>query len=420
MTGKLANLQALRGAACLAVVLYHAGVWEKNVTFAPKPFFRAFTHAGFAGVDLFFVVSGFILTWINWKHLGRPRHLPAHLLKRAWRVFPLFWVAWAAMLGCFVWVVDRPLAMLTGELPHALLLVPPPGSDMYVVVPHGWTLAFEVMFYAAFAAVFLVPRRWAVPLGCAWAGACGWHAATHALGNGTLTTDYALRPFVLEFLAGCAVAGAIRHGFTRGANVATIAGVLWFLAAWALEGFRVTSAATSVTQRVLLFGPAAALLVYGLVAREHTTGRTLPRWLQRTGDASYSIYLFHYPVLFAVTFLTFHWGHRTKPHLAWAVLVVAGGVGLGFLMHHFVERPLLALPGWLRRIRSGDTDNSRTLHTARVVVRPSRGIHPLPGPRSVSQPAMSAVTTRGDPPHPLLRSDLPHQGGGEKHGSPSS
>src|SRR5687768_17002175 len=148
MGGKLGNLQALRGLACLYVVLHHAGLWEKHVTYAPKPFFRVFIYTGYAGVDLFFVISGFILTWINWNHLGNPRRLPGHLFKRAWRVYPLMWLGWLAMLGCFLGITDRTLAHLAPELPHSLLLIPPaPGGTVYTVLPVAWTLAYEVMFY---------------------------------------------------------------------------------------------------------------------------------------------------------------------------------------------------------------------------------------------------------------------------------
>jgi exopolysaccharide production protein ExoZ len=349
MSGKLGNLQALRGAACLYVVLYHVGGWEKLVTYAPKPFFRVFTYSGFAGVDLFFVISGFILTWINWDHLGRPRRLPAHLFKRAWRVYPVMGLAWVIMVGCFLGITDRTLGQLAAELPQALLLLPPPDGGTYLVLPHAWTLAYEVMFYAVFAVAFVAPRGWFVPLACAWAGACTWYAVAGPAGAQPLPADYALRPFVLEFLAGCGVAVLIKAGVLGGARAAVAVGLAWFLAGTVLEAVKLTGATTSAGQRVLLFGPPSALLVYGLVAREQVTGRTLPGWLRKTGDASYSIYLFHYPVLFAVTFLTLHWGHRTKPHLVWAVLTVGGGIAAGFLAHHLAEKPLLALPGWVAR-----------------------------------------------------------------------
>jgi peptidoglycan/LPS O-acetylase OafA/YrhL len=349
MAGKLGNLQALRGLACLYVVLFHAGGWERAVTYAPKPFFRAFTYSGYAGVDLFFVISGFILTWINWNHLGHRQRLRAHLLRRAWRIYPLLWLAWLVTLGCFLAVTGGAPDRLAVDLPHALLLTRPPAKDIYVVLPHAWTLAFEVMFYAAFGLAFLAPRRWFVPLLYGWTGACLFNALSDPGAGGTLTEDYALRPYVLEFLAGCGVAVLVRQGVQARSRTAIGIGIGWFLTATVLEALGVTRGQYVPVQRVLLFGPPSVLLVYGLVTWEHTTGRVLPRWLQKTGDASYSIYLFHYPVLFAVTLLTLHWGHRTKPHLVWAFLTVGGGVAVGFVMHALVERPLLALPGWLAR-----------------------------------------------------------------------
>ncbi|MGL4420416.1 MAG: acyltransferase family protein, partial [Gemmataceae bacterium] len=88
----LRNVQALRGLACLFVVLYHVAGWEQLVW--PRiPVFGFYRYFGFAGVDLFFVLSGFIITHAHWKQIGQPRHLPTYLYRRLSRIYPVYWLA---------------------------------------------------------------------------------------------------------------------------------------------------------------------------------------------------------------------------------------------------------------------------------------------------------------------------------------
>ena len=91
MHTKLNNLQGLRGVACLLVLGIHMGAWEHDFGVA-REFLRPFRWFGFAGVDLFFVISGFIIAHTQAKTLGNARALPAFLFRRFWRVYPLFWL----------------------------------------------------------------------------------------------------------------------------------------------------------------------------------------------------------------------------------------------------------------------------------------------------------------------------------------
>ncbi len=104
-------------------------------------------------------------------------------------------------------------------------------------------------------------------------------------------------------------------------------------------------------RRVLVFGPAAAALVGHVVARERAGRLRPPAWLLRVGDASYSIYLTHMPVVYALWLVTIRWPHERAPHAAWLLLLFAAMVGSGFVLHYAVERPLLHLT----RRRAGES-----------------------------------------------------------------
>ncbi|MBY0513870.1 MAG: acyltransferase family protein, partial [Gemmataceae bacterium] len=125
MAGKLAHVQALRGVACLLVVLVH--LWKLEARFGYEtPGFAAIKWFGFAGVDLFFVISGFIITTTNRKHLGRPAAVPGYLGRRLWRVYPVYWAATAVAAATAAAVYGRAVfdECTPGKWAHWLALNP--------------------------------------------------------------------------------------------------------------------------------------------------------------------------------------------------------------------------------------------------------------------------------------------------------
>jgi peptidoglycan/LPS O-acetylase OafA/YrhL len=94
---------------------------------------------------------------------------------------------------------------------------------------------------------------------------------------------------------------------------------------------------------VLVYGPPAVLLVYGLAAADGRRPRRVPGWLLRLGDASFSIYLLHHLAVDAAKHVGTAIPHTAAPHLLWLAGTVAAAVGTGVVLHRWVERPLLAL-----------------------------------------------------------------------------
>lgn len=341
---RLDNLQALRGVACLAVVVFHTAALEKDFGLGFSPL-RPALWFGYAGVDLFFVLSGFIITLISRADLGRPARLPRYAFRRLWRIYPTYWAALVPAVGLFALSAPEQVVGPRGaaEWIDTVLLLPQPDGCRFL--PVVWTLSYELMFYLAFGVLFLLPRRLALPLLGAWAVA----VVVVMAGSLSPTNRFAaltVSPFVLEFLAGVAVAWfPVRLSGRLAAGVAAVAAA-WFGVGSALAfdpDFRWLCMAVPV--RVLVYTPAAALLVFAAVGWERAGGRVGWRWLSRVGDASYSIYLIHVPALI-VAHQVWVWtglGHRRLPHLGWIGLTLALGVGFGMLLHRFVERPLLRL-----------------------------------------------------------------------------
>ncbi len=338
----LHNLQALRGVACLMVVAFHLAGWETEGYGLRTPVVGAFRWFGFAGVDLFFALSGFIIAFTNARHLGRPAAAPGYLARRLWRIYPPLWAAMLlAGLG-WAYLLNNPVLTPGWERDwlHWLLLLPGEPNNLYVAP--AWTLTYEVMFYLAFAVVIAVPPRLGAGLLAAWAVAVLALAPTWQPGAAIPTS-----PYVLEFLGGCLVAWLIRRGVRGHGRTAALLGVGHAVVAAVIaralttEDWLTTVAREPV--RVLVFGPAAVLIVYGLAAAELTGTYRAPRWLRPVGDASYSIYLIHCAVGWHAVIYGCYLPHNRLPHVGWLVGTFAACVAAGFLLHYTVERPLLNL-----------------------------------------------------------------------------
>ena len=194
---RLSSIQLLRAAAALGVVLFHACQWS-HIDFA----------VGAAGVDLFFVISGFVL----WTAAGEARSSSeaiaqneigpgGFLLARLVRVAPLYWIATLTVFAVArAWPQALPIVHPDPRhLVLSLLFLPHvgPGDDPFPLLPTGWTLTYEAFFYLAFALALACPRdRRLQVLSCLLLAASilgfGYHGWYTLLCN----------PLLLEFLAG--------------------------------------------------------------------------------------------------------------------------------------------------------------------------------------------------------------------------
>lgn len=351
LDSQIRSLQALRGVACLAVVALHLAGFEQTV-WTPRPLANWARTFGWAGVDLFFVLSGFIITWTQDKHLGRPSAVGGYLLRRLWRIFPLFWACWLLALVVHVVICGVPVggAVWAADCGKQLLLWPWDHGTPYV--PVAWSLSYEVVFYIVFGVFMLVPRGWFVGLLAAWtAVVAGKLILMPPPGDGP--TWLPVAPLTLEFITGCWTAVACRR-FNGGAVPCLLAGVAGFVAGVACLG---RWYAEISIWRAALLGPPCGLLVYGLIVLERGGRLRPPDWLCRIGDASYSIYLTHWTIGIVALAATGGWPHSRLAHPFWVATLVAAMVGGGYLCYLGIERPLLRLAR--RRPAGGATGPNR-------------------------------------------------------------
>ncbi len=326
----VANIQGLRAIAALLVVTMHAvsGQAMRHPGDALLNILRHATELGHAGVDIFFVISGFIICIVGRAAAAEAkwgfnlRIAGFFALHRVFRIYPLFWIVLAASVA-----INGHGDTLAAE-PIRLLLTPPPSKIVVV----AWTLGFEIYFYAAAAVALLLWARrftWALIL-CAFV-----HVMLVATGmlHGALT-------FLVfyEFALGVAVAMLLEKGILAPPVWVLFASAIWFVGGAATFLFFRSSLGELLNWRLLLFGFPAALLVYGLVGVERR-GLTLPVCLQQRGAESYSLYLWHVLVLQGVYWL---WTPQSVLlSLVWVLVAIATTMVIAHLSFRIIERPFI-------------------------------------------------------------------------------
>lgn len=160
---KLEGIQLLRGAAALGVVLTH--VVTRSILYQPDAFRDSFFRlkdgdqwkGGDIGVDIFFVISGFIIMVVHRGDLGKPNSYMKFLAKRFQRVLPLYWTLTTAAVALFIFLPQVAANSKSGInvfwVICSYLFIPTSlsGLNNSPVVGVGWTLDYEMFFYVVFA-----------------------------------------------------------------------------------------------------------------------------------------------------------------------------------------------------------------------------------------------------------------------------
>jgi exopolysaccharide production protein ExoZ len=331
---RLDSIQYVRAIAALAVVTWHS-IYHVKTGYH-------FLFRGQAGVDLFFIVSGFIMTYIGSRAISPGRFLLSRLAK----VVPLYWIA-----------TVLTATACGATLPDVLMSLVFWPYDVFPVLSQGWTLQYELFFYVVFATCLIWRRHTLAALTIAL-------ISFYLLGLVLQPTSSFARvyssPLLFEFLAGAWLAFAWqRRWILQGRWALLLVGV--GLLAVLIQG-------PAGRERLLLWGSPALLIVAGLLGVEE--GGRLPKLpvLRAIGDSSYAIYLFHNLILSWVSPLLM----ELRSPLATTLAVVVSTVG-GFLIHRVIGKltaawsktelaPIL-LQGWpkgrsMRPITSSQTSRS--------------------------------------------------------------
>lgn len=257
---KLLSIQYLRAVAAIAVVIHHTGL--------------VYTFVTQSGVDVFFVVSGFIMMRVSGNESSSVRFG----LVRITRIVPLYW----AVTLLVALLAQQPAARLISSLFFW------PESDLPILF-QGWSLNLEMSYYAMFAFTLLAPPRLRLPVLAIEVGIVCLVLPFILPASAALTSWSS--PFAFEFLAGAGLYALWRHGYVPVGSAALLLGAagLSLLAATHLLG----TAPTGWMRAAMWGGLASAIVASGLGIE---AAGQLPklRVLEDIGEASYAIYLTHF------------------------------------------------------------------------------------------------------------------------------
>jgi len=339
---KLNLLQVYRGIAAVLVVMVHLSQMTAK-RLDQVAFFNLF-YAGWSGVDYFFVLSGFIMVYVHRSAIGKKDQLKSFLVKRAVRIYPIYWIitlaVWCLFLVIPAFANNQDLSL--GHGIASLLLIPqkdPHYQDKFILEV-GWTLIYEIYFYLLFSiAIWLKPKHSRLILS-------GWLLVTllHYRKIVKFPDDFFWLKTVfgemnLEFVLGCLAAyivikynnkiGKYRWILFGIANLGYV--ILLMLAAWGNIGFG----------RVTTFGVLATLLIIAATSIDLKDSPKIPYLLIFLGDASYSIFLTHMPVLSAITKILQQANlGKYFDGLFAPALVAVFAVVFGCIFYSLIEKPL--------------------------------------------------------------------------------
>ena len=285
---KIESIQALRGIAALAVALLHlAGLQTLEGLRRGTGLFGY----GWMGVDIFFVISGFIIVWVTQNIEASPKTAQRFLMQRIVRIYPLWWVC-VSFVALYFFIIHGvpahpdfvPTNESWGYYVRSLLLLP---QDRAPLLTEGWTLIHELFFYAVFTLIIAVKFRSKLKLAMViWAGltaiglALGWQDIHPAL-------NIVFNPLSFLFIAGACVAELIlTQRFRKYAE--------WVLALACVSVLALLLTATlDKSSRVLQLILPLSLLLWAVVALEQSGKLKVRRELVFLGDISYALYLTH-------------------------------------------------------------------------------------------------------------------------------
>ena len=330
----MVQLQYIRAIAALLVVYYHAILQLQKVL--PGSSLTS-ADIGDSGVDLFFVLSGFVMSVTT---SARPVSTFEFYWKRIRRIAPLYWSATvaAALAALLVPTLLRSTVFDPAHVLASFLFIPwvnpAPGLESMIapIVVPGWTLNYEMYFYFVFGIMLLLPQ------GMRLIGLTGVFAIV-AISCSLLPFENAATLFygnsvVFEFLAGA----AIGHQYMTAERL-TIGRGLPLLAAGTFL-LLANNYLDPAINRFFALGIPATVIVYAVTAVDFSGVRPVV-WLRKLGDASYSIYITHGFVLAGTRVLFAAMPFAVlKNEMVFVVASLAMSIAVGVAIHSLFESPV--------------------------------------------------------------------------------
>jgi peptidoglycan/LPS O-acetylase OafA/YrhL len=356
----IAALDGLRGFAILMVLANHVGCSPNYGSNPLVAFSNALSQIGWMGVDLFFVLSGFLITGILYDSLNQHGYFKKFYMRRIIRIFPLYYGYLAVLF-----VLSRPLNLVWRGREWMLvfylqnILAHWTNSRFSVLTGHLWSLAVEEQFYLAWPIlVFFIREKRRLIAVAAFACLLSAYYRDHLYSQGAeWVTIYRLTACRMDtLLVGGIVAltlrGSVRPSITRHAKLAffLLAIFLALVGVWNHSAFHSSAYFRNVPGYSLIAITAACLLIMVLDSGSIANGLFRNELLQCFGRYSYGIYVLHRLCLVEVGAFIYSGGrvstilHRFHTGRAIDVILSVGlSCALAWLSYNFYEIHFLKL-----------------------------------------------------------------------------
>jgi len=355
MVKKIDSIQLLRAIAVISVIYNHSFIIARGNNFSDslQSHFFNLRHWTSIGLDLFFVVSGVIMTIVTKSYLKKQNGWFEFLLKRMVRILPLYWLL-SVVVYFERYAIKHPVGH--DEIAKTILFFPifAARNALLPIIGQGWSLTFEIYFYLIIViALVFKPKQIFRPLIATLIilATIGCFVNAHNVLLRFLTT-----PILLEFAFGVAV--GIGYQYFMGhykttklstikvlSVTATVIGLVLMLASLLYDSDAISTPAVVLTDntmalwRSLIWGLPCAIFVFGLMFMEQAFKLTIPSIWIKIGDASFSGYLTHMLVILTVGKLYPKLGLNNGD--VFIIIATLASIAMSLPIYQFVEKPLL-------------------------------------------------------------------------------
>jgi exopolysaccharide production protein ExoZ len=338
------SIQWLRGIAVLGVLFFHLSAAEKKYCTGTR-LIPSGADYGQCGVDLFFLISGFIIVSSTRKIQSSPASKLKFLWNRFTRIYPYYWVFFAI---AFVLYKTKPSWI------NSSLKSPPDFISSFFLLPSAslpivmvaWSLILEIWFYLVFSLLLGLRTRALIISFALWGALC--FAYNLGFANSSISSpllDVIGSPFTIEFITGGAIAIYCINANSESRSLTTR---LFVLFATIIAGYILTQAFNPLQSpgglyRTVFFSVfLGSILLQSILIDKFSKPINMP-YLKLVGDASYSIYLSHVLSISAIgrIYLAAPIPKASSSNAIALILMSTSALSLGILLHHFVEKPII-------------------------------------------------------------------------------
>lgn len=327
------SIQALRAIAATMVVVFHAvnHLHARNLI----PEIPGIIDIGRAGVDIFFIISGFIMVWICGQKFGTPNAPKDFIIKRIIRVAPTYWIytlLMAILAFLFPHLISQGKTVSIQHLLASLSFVPWENNvgQLKPILSVGWTLNFEMYFYVIFGTLLFLKETYFLPILTT--------LLIFGISIGSVFTPPPLlsvitSPLLIEFLLGCTIAIYYKYG-PRIPNSLLIIILLIGLSSLITTGI----ISSSWLPRVVKWGIPSALIVASIVFLERAQLFRPSTLLTTLGNSSYSLYLSH---IFTINVIGLLWAKIfNSMHMLFVITATIISIIGGHIAYLLLEKPI--------------------------------------------------------------------------------